>query len=456
MVMKRSFSILLIITMLLTMVVGCSPKTSEEGLGVVDTVHPGEQNKDPEEPDDPKEESTPEDRPVEDETPAPDAPPASDDQTDPAEPEDEQPGEDFVPDEEVVPKDPEIDDSYADLPPVEKENSGTPITFLAQNIIHAGVKYGEKGDGTGNNLYNRLRRFKTMVMVNDPDVIFLNEARRGTLDFLEKDHYFMSNYKVVWKYRYYQEGYKIAGGDQAEPVLYKYNKYNLLESGHFWLSATPNKPSKSYDSNAEYGDISSWVYLKDKKTGSDFYAYCTHFSPSGSEVPRKAMAQYHKEVEKIRKKDPNAYVFVGGDYNVYYRSDTRYEWMMNWDRIIDLRDMALNMYDDGLTELGGMANSHNLAYGAGEQYPTVSIGRSQIDYVMACPNPHMAVDYYGFDYTIYDHPEDDVAYGHISDHWGLVTKVRIDTDADYSQYQIPHIYGEDPVFFNAEINYYER
>lgn len=459
--MKRVLSLFLLLVLVLTMVSGCKSGEDEE-LGVTDSFVE-EQEQTPSEPDQKepsKEEEKPEETPDQKEPSKEENPKQEEPKEDPVEepdpeeePEEQEPEgeENFVPEdpEETLPEDEK-------LPPVEKENSGTPITFMSQNIIHAGVKYGEKGDGTGNNLYNRLRRFKSMVLEQDPDVIFINEARRGTLDFFEKDSYFANNYKVVWKYRYYQDGYKIAGGDQAEPVLFKYKKYDLMDSGHFWLSATPNKPSKSYDSGAAYGDISSWVHIKDKQTGSDFYAYCTHFSPSGDQVPLKAMAQYHKEVQNIWKKDPDAYVFVGGDYNVYYRSEFRYNLMMNWDYIVDLRDVALNMYDDELTQLGGMASGHNLAYGKGEEFPAVYTNKPQIDYVMASPNPHMAVDYYGFDYTIYDHPEDDVKFGHISDHWGLVVKVRIDTDADYSQYQKQHIYGDDPVYFNTDLRYYER
>jgi len=460
---RRILSILLLLSLVLTLAAGCKPAQGEE-FGVTDTVveegtsdtpRPEQTPDQKEEPDQAPDqtdepEQTPSDQEPTEQEPT-DQEPLDQEPTE-QEPEEQEPEED----PDFVPQDPdEGPPPEESLPPVEKESSGTPITFLSQNIIHAGYSYGEKGDGTGNNLYNRLRRFKALVMEQDPDVIFVNEARRGTLDFLEKDAYFAKNYKVVWKYRYFDDGYKIAGGDQAEPVLFKYQKYDLLDSGHFWLSATPDKPSKSYDSNAAYGDISSWVHIKDKQTGSDFYAYCTHFSPSGEEVPVKAMAQYHKEVQKIWKKDPNAYVFVGGDYNVYYRG-TDYGVMMNWDYIFDLRDMALNMHDDGLTELSGMASGHNLAYGQGKQYPAVFTNKPQIDYVMASPNPHMAVDYYGFDYTIYDYPEDDVKHGHISDHWGLVVKVRIDTDADYSQYQRQHYYGEDPVYFNTELDYYER
>ena len=341
-------------------------------------------------------------------------------------------------------KDPmdEADDDWEEKEkpaPVPKESSGTEITFLSQNIFHVDEDWGEDGTGIGNRLSNRLFRFKSMVKANDPDVIFINEARGPTISFFQNDPYFAQNYTLIWKYRW--EG-KL-GGDQAEPILFKKAKYTLLDSGFFWLSETPDRPSKSYDSDADYGDISSWVQLKDKTTGSEFFAYCTHFSPSGTDVKILGMRQY---LEICRAMDEDAYAFIGGDFNNYYRQGM-YKGMMEWDAVIDLRDMAMNMKADGLCELGGMSSGHNLAYGNKEPMPAVNTKKPQIDYVMAKLNPHMAVDYYGFDYTIYDHPEEGVAKGHISDHWGLVVKVRIDTDADYSQYQCEHDYGDNPIYF---------
>ena len=70
---------------------------------------------------------------------------------------------------------------------IEKEESGTAITLLSQNVKHAGVKLGTKGDGTGNDIYNRLRRFKALVQNHDPDVIFFQEARIGTIQFFTVD-----------------------------------------------------------------------------------------------------------------------------------------------------------------------------------------------------------------------------------------------------------------------------
>ena len=58
----------------------------------------------------------------------------------------------------------------------------------------------EKGDGTGNNIYNRLRRFKSLVQTHDPNVIFHSEARVGAVSFMEEDPYFSQVYTLYYRY----------------------------------------------------------------------------------------------------------------------------------------------------------------------------------------------------------------------------------------------------------------
>ena len=115
---------------------------------------------------------------------------------------------------------------------------------------------------------------------------------------------------------------------------------------------------------------------------------------------------------------------------------------MEWDKMIDLRDMALNMQEDGLTEVGNTNGSLCTTYETGETQDyhdeDTKHGTRSIDHLMAKPNPHMAVDFWGINWEGYEVPEEKVKFGYVSDHYGLVVKVRIGTTADYSQYQVEH------------------
>ena len=56
-----------------------------------------------------------------------------------------------------------------------------------------------------------------------------------------------------------------AEGGEFSPVFYLKDKYNLIDSGTFWLSETPDTPSKGWD--AMYKRICTWVILEEKESG---------------------------------------------------------------------------------------------------------------------------------------------------------------------------------------------
>ena len=336
--------------------------------------------------------------------------------------------------------------------PVKKESSGTALTFLSQNVKHSGyTAYGTKGDGTSKDIYNRLRRFKTLVTTQDPDVIFFNEAKATAQNFFNEDPYMSQTYDYVWQHRHST----LEGHLMSEPVLYKTSEFKALETGHFWISPTPNREGPGFG-DQKGADVSTWAKLQVKSTGEIVYCYCLHTDPGNAAACIGALQLYYDRFEKIEK---DAYAFVGGDYNCHYRSET-YNQMVEWDKIVDLRDVAMYLHQDDLCTLGGMASGHNLAFNKdGVLIPNVEspteggmkTAHHQIDYVMMKPHPNVCVDHYGFDYTVYGYPDEGIAKGHISDHWGLVVKVRIGTDADYSQYQREQFEytADNPMWFNT-------
>ena len=346
---------------------------------------------------------------------------------------------------------------------MEKENSGTPITFLSQNIRHSGTGKAVKGDGTGVSVYNKMQRFKTMVQTVDPDIIFYNEARIGNIEFFQDDPFFSQQYTLLWKDRWNEVGNSVLGGDQSEPLLFKNTKFEMLDHGFIWLNDKQNAPGKSWDSDAAYGDINTWAKLKIKGTDIVLYAASVHTSPSGATVCEKTMQIYYDRISKIKDSE---YYFLGGDFNAYYRDkyskSERYAGLTkDWSKVCDLRDAAMYFNDDGLCTLGGMGSGHNYNFDDDPTgYPRVVNPddvktSSQIDYVMAKPMPHMAIDHYGFDYKVYDNQAAGVQKGQISDHWGLVCKMRLNTTPDYSQYyraQYDYEAKNRPMYFNLTLS----
>lgn len=418
--LKRWIACLLIALMTLTMVSGCGNNENDDFTADPDTlVNPdsGETDKpSKEESEDPKEKN---EKPEEDiEEPKEDAEEPKEDPEGPKE-EPEKNEEDA--------ETPKGDDAGKDMNALKADKSGTPVTFLMQNLRTTGNQIGNdpnEREPATLSAYNRNRRFRTMVKTHEPDVILCQEGTKAWINFFQTDEYFSKNYTLHYKYR--SESQSVL---ESTPVLYKTDKYQELDSGHFWLSETPSIESPSYEAGADHIRICTWVKLKDKATGAVFYAYTAHVD-TGGETPMKSMQQFYDLFNKAGK---NEYCFVGGDFNFDYES-VEYQMSVDWDEVMCIQDVAQNLADDGLCKLGSLNGSLTGSYDTGAS-PDPTPGRDrQLDHIFARHMPHMTVDYYGFDYTHYDYPADKVAAGYISDHYGFIAKFRIGTEQDYSAY----------------------
>lgn len=73
------------------------------------------------------------------------------------------------------------------------------------------------------------------------------------------------------------------GKGEFSAIFYLKDKYEALDSGTFWLSDTPDVPSRSWTSL--FQRICTWVELENKETGNRFLHMNTHFDTSFT--PRK-------------------------------------------------------------------------------------------------------------------------------------------------------------------------
>ena len=95
-------------------------------------------------------------------------------------------------------------------------------------------------------------------------------------------------------------------------VFYDRNKLEVLKSGTFWLSETPEKPSKGWD--AAYNRVCTYAFFKIKKSGKKFLAMNLHFDHVG-DVARVNSSKLI--LEKIKELNPqNLPLTLTGDFNL--------------------------------------------------------------------------------------------------------------------------------------------
>ena len=126
------------------------------------------------------------------------------------------------------------------------------------------------------------------------------------------------------------------GGDKGEfvPVFYRKDVFEKLDGGTFWLSPTPDVPSKGWD--AKYNRICTWVHLRHKVSGKKVCFMNIHFDHRGVQArieSAKMMLDY------IKKNCKGMSVIVSGDYNVTQASDS-YKVLANSKILKDSYDAA--------------------------------------------------------------------------------------------------------------------
>lgn len=112
---------------------------------------------------------------------------------------------------------------------------------------------------------------------------------------------------------------RIDGREAGEyaPVFYNASRLSVKESGHFWLSKTPDIPgSKGWDAACER--MVTWAIFKDKLTGKSFAFYNTHFDHVGDTAQRESAKMLQAYIEENAGGIP---VILTGDFNVTPDSD---------------------------------------------------------------------------------------------------------------------------------------
>jgi len=95
-------------------------------------------------------------------------------------------------------------------------------------------------------------------------------------------------------------------------IFYSKDKFQLLAGDTFWLSPTPDMPSKGWD--AALNRICTWGRFRTQETGRDFLVFNTHFDHIGQNA-RRHSAQLI--LDKINALNPDQLpVILSGDFNL--------------------------------------------------------------------------------------------------------------------------------------------
>lgn len=167
---------------------------------------------------------------------------------------------------------------------------------LSQNVRCA-------DDGENKMISDRAPRFKQLVEKYKPDIIGTQETTPRWNTFFEEN---LTEYGRIGCSR---EGENATVGEWGT-ILYRLDRFELIDSDTFWLSDTPEKVSRVKGSKCNR--ICTWALFKDKSTQETFVMANTHLDHGTDEVREQQMEILLNELSDLINRYP---LILTGDFN---------------------------------------------------------------------------------------------------------------------------------------------
>ena len=296
------------------------------------------------------------------------------------------------------------EDATEDTTDGDEPAPGPPTVRPAQEVkvISMNLDANESTAGT------RVRLMAPLLLSFDPDSIGVQEARGGWINLLKRN-FLAKGYARVGVDA--GGGQDAANGYFATYILYKEDKFNLVEWGTFWLSQTPETPSK-YGPTVDTNRTCTWALLEDRETGFRYVHMNAHLDWMDMEVNKIQVEMIRNQIERF---EAMGYpVFAGGDYNCD-EGTASYLKMLESEVVADSKKVAEKANDIA-------------TYPSYGDYDVYDPKERPIDYFFVTKD-HMTVK----EYRVVDEKPDGK---YISDHFpvfvhALVHEMPIKDEADY-------------------------
>jgi len=181
------------------------------------------------------------------------------------------------------------------------------------------IRWQSDGDvEQGNAWKKRFEPIANVIRFYDFDIIAIQEGSQSKLNDIAP---LLEDYDIIETEE-----------TKHNPILIKKGNLKLLDKGRFYLSKTPKKKSKSWDSkHARY-----CVWVKLQKDDIIFFVFNTHFDYHGKEAQSESAKMMNLFIPAISN---NATYIIAGDFNAAEGSNP-YNILVSTQNIQDARHVA--------------------------------------------------------------------------------------------------------------------
>lgn len=168
-------------------------------------------------------------------------------------------------------------------------------------VMTFNIRFDHAGDGDNRWAY-RKANVASLLSFYEADICGMQEVLLSQIQDLQT---------LLPAYAYTGVGRDDGGvAGEFSPVFYRKDKFELIGQQTFWLSPTPDMPSRGWD--AALNRIATWVHLQPISGEEAFYVFNTHFDHIGQEARRESARLLIQKIEDIA---GNAPVILTGDLN---------------------------------------------------------------------------------------------------------------------------------------------
>jgi len=181
---------------------------------------------------------------------------------------------------------------------------GTAHRFTTLQVGTYNIRNDNRGDSLkGNGWGQRLPIIAQQILFHDLEIFGTQEGKYNQLEQMKA---LLPGYEYIGAGR--DDG--IHAGEHSA-IFYKTEVFDLLDHGDFWLSPTPDVPSKGWD--AALNRICTWGHFKVKETRQELYYMSLHMDHIGVQA---RMESAKLVVDKIKEICGGKPVVLTGDFNV--------------------------------------------------------------------------------------------------------------------------------------------
>jgi len=204
------------------------------------------------------------------------------------------------------------------------------------NIATYNIRNDNEDDvANGNGWKQRLPYVCSLIQYHDFDIFGTQEGFHHQLEDIKR---ILPDYDYIGVGR--DDG-KTEGEHSA--VFYRKSKFELLQSGDFWLAETPDQPVMGWD--AACVRICTWGEFKHIESGKIFYFFNLHADHVGVEARKESSKLVVSRMKDISKGRP---VILTGDFNVTQTDESYYTYTKSGG-LKDAYDQAPIKYENNGT-----------------------------------------------------------------------------------------------------------